>query len=164
MEPFEDGRLSDDTYHCQHPPCRMHICELDPSIAAVKMSKGNVYLRYLVFFFFILFPDVPPPVDESIFSNLDVILKEGIISLSHIVECQINVPVTHHSDSFDFCQGFFCRTEDEFDDWCMRIRRVRFRSLYVIGNCNAAPWNMNHIFFNVFFLSAVLQQRQPGHV
>lgn len=23
-------------------------------------------------------------------------------------------------------QGFFCRTEDEFDDWCMRIRRVRF--------------------------------------
>lgn len=21
-------------------------------------------------------------------------------------------------------QGFFCRTEDEFDDWCMRIRRV----------------------------------------
>lgn len=25
-----------------------------------------------------------------------------------------------------FCQGFFCRTEDEFDDWCMRIRRVGF--------------------------------------
>uniref|UniRef100_A0A8C5GHZ1 Cysteine protease n=1 Tax=Gouania willdenowi TaxID=441366 RepID=A0A8C5GHZ1_GOUWI len=54
VEPCEDGQVPDDTYHCQHPPCRMHICELDPSIAA----------------------------------------------------------------------GFFCRTEDEFDDWCMRIRRL----------------------------------------
>uniref|UniRef100_A0A8C9YCN8 Cysteine protease n=1 Tax=Sander lucioperca TaxID=283035 RepID=A0A8C9YCN8_SANLU len=56
VDPCEDGQVPDETYHCQHPPCRMHICELDPSIAA----------------------------------------------------------------------GFFCRTEDEFDDWCMRIRRVRF--------------------------------------
>uniref|UniRef100_A0A3B5LIR3 Cysteine protease n=1 Tax=Xiphophorus couchianus TaxID=32473 RepID=A0A3B5LIR3_9TELE len=55
VEPCEDGQVPDDTYHCQHPPCRMHICELDPSIAA----------------------------------------------------------------------GFFCKTEDDFDDWCMRIRRVR---------------------------------------
>uniref|UniRef100_A0AAQ5ZZR8 Cysteine protease n=1 Tax=Amphiprion ocellaris TaxID=80972 RepID=A0AAQ5ZZR8_AMPOC len=54
VEPCEDGQVPDETYHCQHPPCRMHICELDPSIAA----------------------------------------------------------------------GFFCRTEDEFDDWCMRIRRL----------------------------------------
>uniref|UniRef100_A0A7N6F8R3 Cysteine protease n=1 Tax=Anabas testudineus TaxID=64144 RepID=A0A7N6F8R3_ANATE len=54
VEPSEDGQVLDEMYHCQHPPCRMHICELDPSIAA----------------------------------------------------------------------GFFCRTEDEFDDWCMRIRRV----------------------------------------
>uniref|UniRef100_A0A8C6NV12 Cysteine protease n=1 Tax=Nothobranchius furzeri TaxID=105023 RepID=A0A8C6NV12_NOTFU len=54
VEPCEDGQVPDETYHCQHPPCRMHICELDPSIAV----------------------------------------------------------------------GFFCRTEDEFDDWCMRIRRV----------------------------------------
>uniref|UniRef100_A0A671VSX5 Cysteine protease n=1 Tax=Sparus aurata TaxID=8175 RepID=A0A671VSX5_SPAAU len=56
VEPYEDGQVPDETYHCQHPPCRMHICELDPSIAA----------------------------------------------------------------------GFFCQTEDEFDDWCMRIRRVCF--------------------------------------
>ncbi|XP_059923249.1 cysteine protease ATG4B isoform X1 [Gadus macrocephalus] len=54
VEPSDDGQVHDDTYHCQHPPCRMHICELDPSIAA----------------------------------------------------------------------GFFCKTEDEFDDWCMRIRRL----------------------------------------
>uniref|UniRef100_A0A7N8WIU5 Cysteine protease n=1 Tax=Mastacembelus armatus TaxID=205130 RepID=A0A7N8WIU5_9TELE len=54
VEPCEDGQVNDETYHCLHPPCRMHICELDPSIAV----------------------------------------------------------------------GFFCRTEDEFDDWCMRIRRV----------------------------------------
>lgn len=37
VEPCEDGRVPDDTYHCQHPPCRMHICELDPSIAAVEI-------------------------------------------------------------------------------------------------------------------------------
>lgn len=42
VEPCEDGRFTDDTYHCQHLPCRMHICELDPSIAAVKMSRGNL--------------------------------------------------------------------------------------------------------------------------
>uniref|UniRef100_A0A8C3G7H0 Cysteine protease n=1 Tax=Cyclopterus lumpus TaxID=8103 RepID=A0A8C3G7H0_CYCLU len=54
VDPCEDSQVPDETYHCQHPPCRMHICELDPSIAA----------------------------------------------------------------------GFFCRTEDEFDDWCMRIRRL----------------------------------------
>lgn len=40
VEPCEDGRVPDDTYHCQHPPCRMHICELDPSIAAVRAARG----------------------------------------------------------------------------------------------------------------------------
>ncbi|XP_066565228.1 cysteine protease ATG4B isoform X3 [Amia ocellicauda] len=54
VEPSDDGQVPDDTYHCQHPPCRMHIRELDPSIAV----------------------------------------------------------------------GFFCRTEDDFDDWCMRIRKL----------------------------------------
>ncbi|KAM6963102.1 LOW QUALITY PROTEIN: cysteine protease ATG4B [Aplochiton taeniatus] len=54
VEPYEDAHVPDDSYHCQHPPCRMHICELDPSIAA----------------------------------------------------------------------GFFCKTEDDFDDWCMRIRKM----------------------------------------
>lgn len=39
VEPCEDGQVPDDTYHCQHPPCRMHICELDPSIAAVGMLQ-----------------------------------------------------------------------------------------------------------------------------
>nr|XP_023997744.1 cysteine protease ATG4B-like [Salvelinus alpinus] len=63
VEPCEDSQVPDDTYHCQHPPCRMHICEIDPSIAVL-----------------------------SFFS--------------------------------DAHQGFFCRTEDDFDDWCMRIRKL----------------------------------------
>nr|AQY19174.1 autophagy-like 4B cysteine peptidase protein [Oncorhynchus mykiss] len=54
VEPCEDSQVPDDTYHCQHPPCRMHICEIDPSIAV----------------------------------------------------------------------GFFCRTEDDLDDWCMRFRKL----------------------------------------
>uniref|UniRef100_A0A8C7GPM1 Cysteine protease n=1 Tax=Oncorhynchus kisutch TaxID=8019 RepID=A0A8C7GPM1_ONCKI len=36
VEPCEDSQVPDDTYHCQHPPCRMHICEIDPSIAVVR--------------------------------------------------------------------------------------------------------------------------------
>lgn len=40
VEPSEDGQVFDETYHCQHPPCRMHICELDPSIAAVGMAEN----------------------------------------------------------------------------------------------------------------------------
>ncbi|KAK2858083.1 hypothetical protein Q7C36_006002 [Tachysurus vachellii] len=54
VEPCEYGEIQDDSYHCQHPPCRMHICELDPSIAV----------------------------------------------------------------------GFFCQTEDDFDDWCAHIRKL----------------------------------------
>ncbi|KAK3557303.1 hypothetical protein QTP70_026619 [Hemibagrus guttatus] len=54
VEPCENGEIQDDSYHCQHPPCRMHICELDPSIAV----------------------------------------------------------------------GFFCQTEDDFDDWCAQIRKL----------------------------------------
>ncbi|XP_072540172.1 cysteine protease ATG4B isoform X2 [Salminus brasiliensis] len=54
VEPCESSHIQDDSYHCQHPPCRMHICELDPSIAA----------------------------------------------------------------------GFFCQTEDDFDDWCAHIRKI----------------------------------------
>ncbi|KAI7790411.1 Cysteine protease ATG4B [Triplophysa rosa] len=39
VEPDEDGQFLDESYHCQHPPCRMHICELDPSIAAVSNCR-----------------------------------------------------------------------------------------------------------------------------
>ncbi|MBN3286827.1 ATG4B protease, partial [Polyodon spathula] len=35
VEPCDDGLVPDDSYHCEHPPCRMHIRELDPSIAVV---------------------------------------------------------------------------------------------------------------------------------
>lgn len=46
VEPCEDGKVPDETYHCQHPPCRMHICELDPSIAAVEIpGRGFIALR-----------------------------------------------------------------------------------------------------------------------
>nr|XP_055069842.1 cysteine protease ATG4B isoform X1 [Misgurnus anguillicaudatus] len=61
VDPSEDVQFLDESYHCQHPPCRMHICELDPSIAA----------------------------------------------------------------------GFFCQTEDDFDDWCAQIRKV--------SNCRGLP-------------------------
>lgn len=54
VEPCETGEIQDESYHCQHPPCRMHIRELDPSIAV----------------------------------------------------------------------GFFCQTEDDFDDWCAQIRKL----------------------------------------
>ncbi|XP_057182693.1 cysteine protease ATG4B isoform X3 [Triplophysa rosa] len=39
VEPDEDGQFLDESYHCQHPPCRMHICELDPSIAATSQIQ-----------------------------------------------------------------------------------------------------------------------------
>lgn len=46
VEPCEDGKVPDESYHCQHPPCRMHICELDPSIAAVDISgRGFIVHR-----------------------------------------------------------------------------------------------------------------------
>ncbi|KAI1882714.1 hypothetical protein AGOR_G00237760 [Albula goreensis] len=54
VEPRANGTIPDDTFHCQHPPCRMHVREMDPSIAV----------------------------------------------------------------------GFFCKTEDDFDDWCARIRKL----------------------------------------
>ncbi|KAM6326731.1 cysteine protease ATG4B isoform 3-T3 [Podargus strigoides] len=33
VEPNDSGCLPDESFHCQHPPCRMSIAELDPSIA-----------------------------------------------------------------------------------------------------------------------------------
>ncbi|XP_030810542.1 cysteine protease ATG4B isoform X2 [Camarhynchus parvulus] len=33
VEPGDSGCLPDESFHCQHPPCRMSIAELDPSIA-----------------------------------------------------------------------------------------------------------------------------------
>lgn len=35
VEPGDSGCLPDESFHCQHPPCRMSIAELDPSIAVV---------------------------------------------------------------------------------------------------------------------------------
>uniref|UniRef100_A0A8C8I044 Cysteine protease n=1 Tax=Oncorhynchus tshawytscha TaxID=74940 RepID=A0A8C8I044_ONCTS len=61
VEPCEDSQVPDDTYHCQHPPCRMHICEIDPSVAV----------------------------------------------------------------------GFFCRTEDDFDDWCLHVVILLINPLFL---------------------------------
>ncbi|NWQ87248.1 ATG4B protease, partial [Burhinus bistriatus] len=33
VEPNDSSCLPDESFHCQHPPCRMSIAELDPSIA-----------------------------------------------------------------------------------------------------------------------------------
>ncbi|KAM9248862.1 cysteine protease ATG4B isoform 1-T1 [Dugong dugon] len=46
--------IPDDSFHCQHPPCRMNIAELDPSVAV----------------------------------------------------------------------GFFCKTEEDFNDWCQQVRKL----------------------------------------
>ncbi|NP_001385364.1 cysteine protease ATG4B isoform 2 [Gallus gallus] len=54
VEPSDSGCLPDESFHCQHPPCRMSIAELDPSIAV----------------------------------------------------------------------GFFCHTEEDFNDWCHQIKKL----------------------------------------
>lgn len=36
VEPSDSGDIVDDSFHCQHPPCRMHVTEIDPSIAVVS--------------------------------------------------------------------------------------------------------------------------------
>lgn len=38
VEPNDSSCLPDESFHCQHPPCRMSIAELDPSIAVVRSS------------------------------------------------------------------------------------------------------------------------------
>ncbi|XP_020844674.1 cysteine protease ATG4B [Phascolarctos cinereus] len=39
VELAEGGTFPDETFHCQHPPCRMNIGELDPSIAVGFFCK-----------------------------------------------------------------------------------------------------------------------------
>nr|DBA25980.1 TPA: hypothetical protein GDO54_010295 [Pyxicephalus adspersus] len=36
VEPSDSGDIIDESFHCQHPPCRMHVSEIDPSIAVVS--------------------------------------------------------------------------------------------------------------------------------
>uniref|UniRef100_UPI00398E7C7D cysteine protease ATG4B isoform X6 n=1 Tax=Pristiophorus japonicus TaxID=55135 RepID=UPI00398E7C7D len=54
VETLDDFTTPDESFHCQHPPCRMNICDLDPSIAV----------------------------------------------------------------------GFFCSTEEDFNDWCKRMKMI----------------------------------------
>ncbi|XP_047299694.1 cysteine protease ATG4B isoform X2 [Homo sapiens] len=54
VEPTDGCFIPDESFHCQHPPCRMSIAELDPSIAV----------------------------------------------------------------------GFFCKTEDDFNDWCQQVKKL----------------------------------------
>uniref|UniRef100_A0A8C5RBX6 Cysteine protease n=1 Tax=Laticauda laticaudata TaxID=8630 RepID=A0A8C5RBX6_LATLA len=39
MDPVDSCHISDESFHCQHPPCRMSIAELDPSIAVGFFCK-----------------------------------------------------------------------------------------------------------------------------
>uniref|UniRef100_A0A8C7VCP8 Cysteine protease n=1 Tax=Oncorhynchus mykiss TaxID=8022 RepID=A0A8C7VCP8_ONCMY len=48
VEPCEDSQVPDDTYHCQHPPCRMHICEIDPSIAVLSHTRAGLPMFELI--------------------------------------------------------------------------------------------------------------------
>nr|XP_014425070.1 cysteine protease ATG4B isoform X2 [Pelodiscus sinensis]XP_025036470.1 cysteine protease ATG4B isoform X2 [Pelodiscus sinensis] len=54
VDASDSGCIPDESFHCQHPPCRMSIAELDPSIAV----------------------------------------------------------------------GFFCNTEEDFNDWCQQVRKL----------------------------------------
>uniref|UniRef100_A0A2D4GZK6 Cysteine protease n=1 Tax=Micrurus corallinus TaxID=54390 RepID=A0A2D4GZK6_MICCO len=39
VDPVDSCYISDESFHCQHPPCRMSIAELDPSIAVGFFCK-----------------------------------------------------------------------------------------------------------------------------
>ncbi|CAH2246762.1 cysteine protease ATG4B [Pelobates cultripes] len=54
VDPSDSSFVADESFHCQHPPCRMHVSEIDPSIAV----------------------------------------------------------------------GFFCKTEEDFEDWCKNIKKL----------------------------------------
>ncbi|KAI1235730.1 hypothetical protein IHE44_0001812 [Lamprotornis superbus] len=48
VEPSDSGCLPDESFHCQHPPCRMSIAELDPSIAVLSLVRGALPMFELV--------------------------------------------------------------------------------------------------------------------
>ncbi|XP_034511487.1 cysteine protease ATG4B isoform X2 [Ailuropoda melanoleuca] len=77
--------IADESFHCRHPPSRMSIGELDPSIAVVRPRPSCL-----------LGPwgrRSEPVRAQSCSSRM-----EG--------------------------QGFFCKTEDDFDDWCQQVRQL----------------------------------------
>lgn len=69
-----------------------------------------------------------------------------------------------------FCQGFFCQTEDEFDDWCMHIRRVRSHEHHSRWSLHSPSQSQHHRNLSMVkpnggpSLTAVLQPRRPAHV
>ncbi|KAF4795255.1 Cysteine protease ATG4B [Turdus rufiventris] len=48
VEPSDSSCLPDESFHCQHPPCRMSIAELDPSIAVLSLVRGALPMFELV--------------------------------------------------------------------------------------------------------------------
>ncbi|KAK2538705.1 Atg4b [Columba livia] len=68
VEHNDSGCLPDESFHCQHPPCRMSIAELDPSIAVVRSCCSITQTSAL--------------------------------------------------------GGFFCNTEEDFNDWCQQIKKL----------------------------------------
>lgn len=56
-------------------------------------------------------------------------------------------------------QGFFCQTEDEFDDWCMRIRRVGTPPFFLVSMLNVfnlGSWFYSHCFWCLFLFYFLL--------
>ncbi|KAJ7395564.1 Cysteine protease ATG4B [Pitangus sulphuratus] len=48
VEPGDGSCFPDESFHCQHPPCRMSIAELDPSIAVLALVRGALPMFELV--------------------------------------------------------------------------------------------------------------------
>ncbi|XP_009443005.4 cysteine protease ATG4B isoform X2 [Pan troglodytes] len=48
VEPTDGCFIPDESFHCQHPPCRMSIAELDPSIAVLSLLGGALPMFELV--------------------------------------------------------------------------------------------------------------------
>lgn len=43
VEPSDGSFIPDESFHCQHPPSRMSIGELDPSIAVVRPTRCHLH-------------------------------------------------------------------------------------------------------------------------
>lgn len=50
VEPIDSCHIPDESFHCQHPPCRMSIAELDPSIAVVSSSLLLIFTAFQITF------------------------------------------------------------------------------------------------------------------
>ncbi|KAK2538245.1 Atg4b [Columba guinea] len=99
VEHNDSGCLPDESFHCQHPPCRMSIAELDPSIAVVRSCCSITQTSALGV----------PLCHSCPFGSLLGALQ-GHCALGKC--CR------------GFGDGFFCNTEEDFNDWCQQIKKL----------------------------------------